>query len=361
VETIVVDMPMIIEGNAIPHPGGHPRTSVETLLLRIDTDEGISGWGEASPNRLLTATKATIDTVIAQMCVGRDPTAITDLAAHVERALGAAGRSSVARFAISAIDIALWDIAGRLAGLPLYRLLGGSLRRDLPAYASLLRYTDPRTIARFTERALQRGFRHVKLHEITLAAVKAGREAAGPDVPIMVDVNCAWTVDEAIRMARQLEPLDLKWLEEPVWPCDDFAGMARVRTEGRIPIAAGENAMFDDFFHMFESGSLTYAQPSVSRVGGVTQFRKVLALAEAFGVEVVPHAAYFGPGLMATLHCVAAIQKETLVERYDVDFALNPMHDAIRPDRNGRFAVPQGPGLGVAPDPAVIEKLRVRQ
>ncbi len=359
-ETIVVNMPMILDGDAIPHPGGRPRTSVDMLLVRIDTDEGVSGWGEASANRLLSATRTLIDTVIADLCLGRDPTAITDLVTHVERSLGAAGRSSLARFAISAIDIALWDIAGKLAGLPLYRLLGGSMRRDLPAYASLLRYTDPATVARYTERALERGFRLIKLHEITLPAIRAARDAAGADTPIMVDVNCAWSVNEAIRMAHQLEPLDLKWIEEPVWPATDFAGIARVRNEGGIPTAAGENALITDFFRMFEAGSLAYAQPSVSRVGGITEFRKVLVLAEAFGVEVVPHSAYFGPGLIATLHCVAAMQQETLVERYGIDFAANPLHDAIKPDHTGRFTVPQGAGLGMDPDLAIVDKLRVK-
>ena len=359
IEAIVVKLPMIIEGSAIPHPGGRPRTSVEMLLVRIDTDEGISGWGEASANRLLTATRTFIDTVIAEMCIGRDPSAITDLVTHLEHTLGASGRSSLAKFAISAIDIALWDIAGKAVGLPLYRLLGGSMRRDLPAYASLLRYTDSATVARYVERSLKRGFRQIKLHEITLPAITAGRAAAGAEIPIMVDVNCAWTVNEAISMAHQIEPLQLKWLEEPVWPATDLAGIARVRNEGRIHTAAGENALFNDFFRMFEAGSLAYAQPSVSRVGGITEFRKVLVLAEAFGVEVVPHAAYFGPGLIATLHCVAAMPKETLVERYEIDFAENPLHDAIKPGNNGRFAVPQGPGLGVDPDPAVIEKFRI--
>ncbi len=358
IETIVVKMPMLIEGNAVPHPGGRPMTAVEVLMLRVDTDEGVSGWGEASANRLLPATKTAIDTLIAPMCIGRDPTAITDIANHIERTLGGSGRSSVSRYAMSAIDIALWDIAGKIAGLPLYRLLGGSLRRDLPGYASLLRYSDPATVARYTERGLQRGYRHVKLHEITYPAIKAGRDAAGAEIPLMVDVNCAWNVDDAIKMARKLEPLDLKWIEEPVWPPENFAGIARARHEGGVATAAGENATFSDFYGMFQAGSLSYAQPSVARVGGITQFRKVLALAEAFGVEVVPHSAYFGPGLIATLHCAAAMQTETIVERYDIDFALNPMHEAINPV-NGRFSVPQAPGLGVEPDTAVIEKLRI--
>ena len=148
----------------------------------------------------------------------------------------------------------------------------------------------------------------------------------------------------------KLEPLDLKWIEEPVWPPENFAGIARARHEGGVATAAGENSTFSDFYGMFQAGALNYAQPSVARVGGITQFRKVLALAEAFGVEVAPHSAYFGPGLIATLHCAAAMQKEPVVERYDIDFAVTPLHDAINPV-NGRFTVPQGPGLGIDPDP----------
>ena len=159
-------------------------------------------------------------------------------------------------------------------------------------------------------------------------------------------------------MARKLAPLDLKWIEEPVWPPENFAGIARARHEGGVAVAAGENSTFSDFYGMFQAGALNYAQPSVARVGGITQFRKVLALAEAFGVEVVPHSAYFGPGLIATLHCAPAMQNETIVERYDIDFDVTPLHAAINPV-NGRFSVPQGPGLGIDPDPPVIEKLRV--
>ena len=110
---------------------------------------------------------------------------------------------------------------------------------------------------------------------------------------------------------------------------------------------------------MFEHNAITYAQPSVTKVGGVTQMRKVMALAEAAGVNMVPHSAYFGPGLLASIHCIAAMPGASLVERYDADFEVNPLHDAIMPNKNGCIAVPQGPGLGVDPDPAVIGKLRV--
>src|SRR5207253_3058310 len=116
----------------------------------------------------------------------------------------------------TSIDIALWDIAGKVAGVPLHRLLGGSPRADLPAYASLLRYGAADAVARYTEQALGRGYRLIKLHEITVPEVKAVRDVAGPSIPIMVDTNCPWTVPQAIEMARRLAPLDLHWLEEPV-------------------------------------------------------------------------------------------------------------------------------------------------
>ena len=117
--------------------------------------------------------------------------------------------------------------------------------------------------------------------------------------------------------------------------------------------------MLPEFRSMLERGALAYAQPSVTKIGGVTGLRRVAALAEAHGVEVVPHSAYFGPGLLASIHCIAAMPKEGLVERYDADFAVNPLHNAIHPDKDGCIAVPQGPGLGIDPDPAIVAKLRV--
>jgi L-alanine-DL-glutamate epimerase-like enolase superfamily enzyme len=359
VETIVINMPMLIEGSVMPKQGGKARTAMDTLLVRVDTDEGVTGWGEGFGHRIFTATKAALDSFIGPMCVGRDPTAISSLVDELQRNLTGVGRNGPAMYALSAIDIALWDIAGKLAKQPLYRLLGGSPRNSLPAYASLLRYGEPAAVTQYVERALKRGYRHIKLHEITVPPVKAAREAAGPDIPIMIDCNCPWTVAEAIEMAHKLRPFNPKWLEEPVWPPEDHTGLARVQAQGFIPTAAGENAMFPEFKGMFEARALTYAQPSITKVGGVTMMRKVMALADAHGVEVVPHSAYFGPGLLASIHCIAAMPNGGVVERYDADFAVNALHDAIHPDKNGHIAVPQGPGLGLDPDPAVIAKLRV--
>ena len=358
VETLVVNLPMVIDG-ATPMLGGRARTSIDTLLVRLETDAGITGWGEAFGHRIFHATKAALDTLLGPMCVGRDPRAISSLTDDLQRVLHGVGRNGPTIYALSGIDIALWDIAGKIAGQPLYRLLGGSPRADLPAYASLLRYGTAEGVAHYTAQALARGYRHIKLHEITVPEVKAARDVAGPGVPIMVDTNCPWTVAEALAMARRLAPLDLHWLEEPVWPPENVAGLAEVRARGGIATAAGENyGTVWDFRRAFEAGALIYAQPSVTKIGGVTELRRVMTVAEASGVEVVPHSAYFGPGLLASIHCIAAMPRESLVERFYCDFDDNPLGEAIQP-RQGRIAVPQGPGLGVDPDLKLLDKLRV--
>ncbi len=359
VESIVLNLPMVIDG-ATPMLGGRARTSIDMLLVRVDTDDGVTGWGEAFGHRIFPATRAAIDILLGPMCVGRDPAQIVALNDDLQRVLHGVGRNGPVIYALSGIDIALWDIAGKVAGLPLYRLLGGSPRVDLPTYASLLRYGTAAAVAHYAAQALQRGYRHLKLHEITVPEVKAARDVAGPGVPIMLDTNCPWTVSQAIEMARQLTPLDLHWLEEPVWPPENLAGLAEVRARGGIATAAGENyGTVWDFRRAFEAGAITYAQPSVTKIGGVTELRRVMTLAETFGVQVVPHSAYFGPGLLASIHCIAAIPAESLVERFYCDFAENPLGDAIHPTA-GRIAVPQGPGLGVDPDPRLLEKLRTR-
>jgi len=353
VETRVVTLPMVISG-ATPRLRDRAVTSIDILLVRIDTDAGLTGWGEAFGHRIFPATRAAIDTVLGPMCVGRDPTQISAIHDGFQRMLHGIGRNGPTMYALSGIDIALWDIAGKAAGLPLYRLLGGGTRVDLPAYASLLRYGDAKAVAFYTEQALERGYRDIKLHEITLPEVKAARDVAGADVRIMLDTNCPWSVVEAIEMARRLAPLGLRWLEEPVFPPDDVGGLALVRQRGGIATAAGENyGSVWEFRRAFEAGAIDYAQPSVTKVGGVTELRKVVALAETFGVTVVPHSAYFGPGLLASIHCIAAMPGETLVERFYCDFAKNPLGGAIDPV-NGRIAVPQGPGLGVDPDPRML-------
>ena len=357
IETVVLNLPMVIEG-ATPMLGGRVRTSIDMLLVRVDTDAGVVGWGEAFGHRIFHATRAAIDTVVAPMCIGRDPRDVLALNDEIQRTLHGIGRNGPTIYALSGVDIALWDIAGKVAGQPLYRLLGGGHRADLPAYASLLRYGRADAVARYTAQALERGYRHIKLHEITEPEIRAARDVTGPGVPIMVDTNCPWTVAEAIEMAHRLQPLDLHWLEEPVWPPENLAGLAEVRARGGIRTAAGENyGTAWEFRRAFEAGAVDFGQPSVTKVGGVTEMRRIMSLADSFDATVVPHSAYFGPGLLASIHCIAAMPRETLVERFYCDFSENPLGDAIHPV-GGRIPVPQGPGLGVDPDPRLLESLR---
>lgn len=358
IETFVVRMPLVIAGDK-PMVGGQARDAIEMLLVRVDTDEGVSGWGEGFGHRVWPATRTALDEIVAPLALGRDPTAIHAVMNTLARTLTGAGRSGPVSYALSAIDIALWDIAGKVANLPLYRLLGGSPRADLPAYASLLRYGKTAALEPRIAEALERGYRLIKIHEVEPSIISAARTAAGAGTPLMVDCSCAWTVEEALARCRVLRGLDLEFIEEPIWPPEDHAGLARVRAEGGIRVAAGENVgSAFDFYRMFERGALDVAQPSVTKVGGVTELMKVFNLAETFGVRVVPHAAYFGSGLLASIHVCAAQAREVWIERFYCDFDETPFGAAIDPV-SGRIAVPQGPGLGVNPDPELLKRFAV--
>jgi len=354
IETIHVRLPFTC-GGPVPVFAGRTWNTVDTLLVKISTDSGITGWGEAFGHTIIPATRVTIETMLAPLCIGRDATQIEALLLDLHQRLHIFGRNGPLVYGLSGIDMALWDIAGKRAGCPLYDLLGGSAKTDLPVYASLIRYSDPELVARNAARASSQGFRHVKLHEIGLAQVRAAREAVGSEVAIMLDANCPWSLSEATEMARRLGPFDLFWLEEPCWPPENYAALAELRRVG-IPIAAGENnttAM--GFSHMFQANAVDFAQPSPSKVGGISEARKVFALAEAYNIRLAPHTPYFGPGLLAGLQLNAAHPPETLVEWFYFDLETTLYGDAILP-RRGRVAIPRGPGLGYDPDPAVIAK-----
>jgi len=332
---------------------------MNTLFLRIVTDQGLEGWGEGFGHATCQATRAVLDNQLGPMLIGQDARDIAGLHRRMAMALHVYGRNGPGTYALSAMDVALWDIAGKQANLPLWRLLGGAPIATHEAYASLLRYSEGRSIAAAIERAVSQGYRHLKLHEIAYEPVAAARAAAGPAPEIMLDTNCPWTVDEAIAMARKLRPLNLAWLEEPVWPPEDFSGLARVRRESGIPIAAGENAQnLMDFRTAFDANALDVAQPSVAKIGGITAMMAIAGLAEARGVRLIPHCAYFGPGFLASLHLHTRLAPGTPFERLFMTLEASPYHDAIMA-QSGRVTVPQGPGLGMDPDPEILERYAV--
>jgi D-galactarolactone cycloisomerase len=354
VESSVVSVPFSMGG---PHPlfAGQPWDRLEILLVRVETDDGLVGWGEAFGHAAIPATKAALDSIVAPLVVGRDAGDINELTRQVLHGVHLLGRNGPFVYAFSGVEIALWDLLGKRAGQPLWRLLGGSAPAPLDAYASLLSYGgDLELVARNTAEARARGYRHIKLHELTREAVLAAK-AAAPDAAVMLDVNCAWTPPVARGKAAAMAGEGLLWLEEPVWPPEDTAGLASLRRYG-IPLSAGENtAGLFGFRALIDAGAIDVAQPSVTKVGGVGEMKRVIALAQAHGVEVVPHSPYFGPGFVATLHLAAALIERPMIEVLWLDMEANPFDPWVRAE-GGKVAVPSAPGLGCDPDPAVLAR-----
>jgi L-alanine-DL-glutamate epimerase-like enolase superfamily enzyme len=325
--------------------------AMDTLLVRVETDAGLHGWGEGFGFTLAETTKDAIDRLIGPACIGQDARDIAALTRMLARRFHNFGRNGPVTFGISAIDIALWDIRAKAAGVPLHALLGDAARPVVPAYASLLRYGRPDDVARNVEEALRRGYRHIKLHEVDLGCIRAAHGAA-PEVPLMLDINCAWDTEaEAIDFCEAVAGCNAAWVEEPVWPPEDIAAIARVRAASPVPIAAGEcNGTVEDFCRMFEARAVDVAQPSVTKVGGVSALLEVAELARGMGVRLVPHCPYFGPGLLATLHFLAAAEEAEPIEVYFADLERAPYGPHLLP-RGGAIALPTAPGLGFEPVP----------
>lgn len=329
------------------------------IIVEIKTDEGPTGYGEAFGYGVSRATASVINHVLKPMLLGSDPTQITAIQERLYRQTHLFGRYGITTFAISGVDIALWDIAGKIADLPLYRLLGGTDTRQVKAYASLVRYADPHEVKKVAEHAISAGYKAIKLHQLDVESLEATRRAAGNEVALMIDINCAWTPEQALEKARQFEPYNILWLEEPLWPPEDFTGLARLGRISGIPIATGENACtVHQFRQILDAGAATYIQPSVVKAGGISEWRKIAALAETFNVTIAPHSPYFGPGFIATIHLVASTPCAEGIEYLYVDLEASVFKD-FSTNENGTFPVPQGPGIGLEIDPDVLAHYKV--
>ena len=357
VEAVPLSIPFTYGGAAIQHDGGAWQT-LDVCLVRVETDAGAVGWGEAFSYSCRRAVAAAVNDMVAPRAVGHDPHDIAGMHARLQKELHIWGRFGVTAFALSGLDIALWDLAGKVAGVPLHRLLGDAGRPRLPCYASLLRYSEPRLVAKYCGHALSEGFGAIKLHEIDDAPIAAAREALPASVPLLLDVNCEWAPAEAIAAGQRFRQYDLGWFEEPVFPPEDFGAIRAVGEACGIPIAAGENWCFaTQFEQAFAARAVAFAQPSVTKVGGVTEFLKVAAAAETHGVRLAPHTSYFGPGALATLHLLAALGKDARFEYFYL-WAQAKLFGAALDPVAGELAVPSAPGLGVDPDPEVIRRYR---
>ncbi len=326
---------------------------MQSLMLKVTTDTGLVGWGEAFGHGSNPVTFQALTAVVGPMFIGTSLEHREQTMEKVRRAVHGFGSSGAMVYALSGIDIALWDLAAQEAGVPLHELLGGTAR-TLELYASLVSYgNDPDEVYRQVSRARDLGFRKIKLHETHVDAIAAARRALPVSAgELMVDVNCPWSVTEASEIAERLKTLELTWLEEPVWPPDDVAGLAQVRQQG-VPLSAGENAAgVQGIKTLLEQQAIDVVQPSVAKIGGIGAMLQVFALAEQHGVKVVPHCFYFGPGLLAVAHLCTLLPPNVAVEVPFIEFErlLYPAL-AFKP----YMQLPTAPGLGFDPDLQVIE------
>jgi L-alanine-DL-glutamate epimerase-like enolase superfamily enzyme len=358
-ETLLLAIPFDSGGGLAPWGwGGAPANTFDVLLVRLETEDGIVGWGEAFSRMEDHALKRMIDDRILPLVFGRDAREIARIKHDLEFNLHNFGRVGPLMYGISAVDIALWDIAGKACGRPLVDLLGGAHAERVEVYASLVRYGSAERVAAAVRRAIGQGYRWIKLHEIALPVIAAAVEAAGTGARVMLDVNCPWSVEEALAHDQALAPLGLHWLEEPVWPPENALGLARIRAAGHHRIASGENAgSLYDFVALHEAAAIDIDQPDVAKSGGITELRKIAHYCAANNLTFSPHCGLFGPGQIATLHLTTAEPHPPLFERLYLDFEAELFGDAAVVV-DGGLPVPTRPGLGVDPDPAVIAHYR---
>jgi L-rhamnonate dehydratase len=291
------------------------------LVVEIFTDDGLAGIGNAALAPQVT--KQAIDLYLKPLLIGQNPWDIEFLWQHMYRKTMAFGRKGIGMVAISAVDIALWDLLGKSAKQPVYRLLGGKTKERIPVYASRLYATQLSELAVESARYKNEGFKAMKLRfgwgpadgadgmQRNVELVRTVREAVGNDIDVMADAYMGWTLDYAKRMLPLLEPFHLRWLEEPVIP-DDIQGYAELKSYARIPIAGGEHEFtLYGFRDLLQARAVDYIQFDTNRVGGITQARKIAALAEAYSIPVIPHA-----GQMHNYHVVMASLNSPMAEYF---------------------------------------------
>ncbi len=293
------------------------------LVVEVFTDDGYVGLGNAALAPPIT--KQVIDLYLKPLLIGQNPCDVERLWQHMYRKTMAFGRKGIGMVAISALDIALWDLLGKSAKQPVYRLLGGRTKARIPVYASRLYSVELKELADEAARYKREGYQAMKLRfgwgpadgaygmQRNLNLVQTVREAVGEGIDVMADAYMGWTLDYAKRMLPLLEPFHLRWLEEPVIP-DDIHGYAELKSHGRIPIAGGEHEFtLYGFRDLLEARALDYIQFDTNRVGGLTQARKIAALAEAYSVPVIPHA-----GQMHNYHVVMASLNSPMAEYFPI-------------------------------------------
>jgi len=356
VDTFLLSLPYQTIGG-FHYIAGRPSNSLSMLLIRINTDDGLSGWGEAFGHAGAVSTKAMLDSLVAPLIINEFADNIDLLMDKVRRKVHLFGLSGAAIYAISGLDIALWDLRGKYENKPVYELIGGR-NKEISVYASFLRCSSDENLVKTCEDALSRGYKMVKLHEITYERIALARHSLGLSVELAVDTNCPWSIEEAKLILKQVKKLGLKWVEEPLWPPDDYIGLQKLRGLGS-PISAGENtSSLEDFRRLLLAGAVDVLQPSVCKVGGITEMIKIIKIANEYGVTTVPHCGYMGPGYLTNLHLIAGLDLSTSAERLfiDLDEEVSQNMPIII---DGKTTIPTRPGIGFEPNMAIVKKFNI--
>ena len=347
-----------------------------SCIVEIETADGIVGWGECyGPSAVA---KAYIETQFAPRIVGRDAFDVEVIWEDLYNRIKDYGGRGMATSALSGIDIALWDIIGKSCGKPIHKLIGGAYRTEVTAYATGLYFIDmDRLIEEAVEEANEfvgNGFVAIKMKiglgspNLDIERVAAVRKAIGDDVRLMVDANHCFTVPQAIRIGRELEKLNVEWFEEPISP-EDIDGYVEVTRSLDMAVAGGENEFTRwGFRDLVVRKAMDIIQPDVCAAGGISECRKIAALASAHGVECIPHAWGSAIGLAATLHFLAALPDQPPSFRpmpplLELEQCENPFRDLLSVEpilqKGGKVQVPAGAGLGIEINRSVLDRYRV--
>lgn len=338
----------------------------DAIIVRVETSDGITGYGEAHPGRSPGAVTSLIHNTLAPMLVGMQATDVVGAWQRVHRMqLSSHGLGAGAALALSGIDMALWDIRGKAAKMPLYELLGGT-RRRVPAYAGgiSLGYQPKQSLAEEAQEYVARGYKAIKLRlgdnaKVDIERVLHVREALGDGVDILTDANAVYTMADARRVLPVLADIRAGWLEEP-FACNDFASYREAaKITPLVPLAAGENHYTRfEFAQLLEAGAVQVWQPDLSKCGGITEGVRIAAMASAWRIPINPHSSATGLNHAATLHFMAATENSGYFEACVSKF--NPFRDmfgsTFEIGADGCVAPPEGPGLGIEVDEAIFEK-----
>lgn len=343
------------------------------VLVEVRSDDGHVGYGEAIARRGGAMTATAVESLLADVLIGQDPHNVEGLwVAMVDQLRRWGHTSGVVMEAVSGVDCALWDLVGKIEGKPVWQLLAGAGRKQVPVYASSVYIADPDTMVAQAREQQERGFGRLKVkigrpesdggQAADLAALTAIREAVGDRMVLVVDANGAYDSADAIRMGRAMESLDVRWFEEPV-PTDDLAGYERIHAMTSTPLARGETD-FGVFTmrEVIERRLVDVVQPDLARCGGITGARHVWTLTYAANLAFAPHTGFSG-GLsqLAALHVSAAAPTLLALEYMFIDNPLREIFVGGYPSaRDGFVAAPEGPGFGLDLDLDKVEKFTVR-